>query len=200
MCVSQTLFEFRMLRKIFETETDEVMGMEVAASWGISWHVFPTLYYLRHKIENNEMGVACSTWGEEETRFCWGNVKEKDNLKDRGINERMMLKWVWSNGLEKVHCVVQDQGRENWLAFVSTVIILGFHKMQGIPWLTDELRFVRRNLPRAVSGLWNHTEFPSVGPVNFHYWSFQPVLIFDILVWIYCIYFIYGSVVLCMSF
>jgi len=42
----------------------------------------------------NEMGVACNTWGEEETRFWWGNVKERDNLKDRGINERMMLKWV----------------------------------------------------------------------------------------------------------
>jgi hypothetical protein len=32
MCVSQTLFEFRMLRKISETEKDEVMGVEDAAS------------------------------------------------------------------------------------------------------------------------------------------------------------------------
>jgi hypothetical protein len=32
MCVSQTLFEFRMLRKISETEKDEIMGVEEAAS------------------------------------------------------------------------------------------------------------------------------------------------------------------------
>jgi hypothetical protein len=32
MCVSQTLFEFRMLRKISETERGEVMGLEEAAN------------------------------------------------------------------------------------------------------------------------------------------------------------------------
>jgi hypothetical protein len=34
------------------------------------------------------MGVACSVWGEKETRFWWGNMRERrkrDNLKDRGI-------------------------------------------------------------------------------------------------------------------
>jgi hypothetical protein len=32
VCVSQTLFEFRVLRKISELKRDEVMGMEEAAS------------------------------------------------------------------------------------------------------------------------------------------------------------------------
>jgi hypothetical protein len=29
--------------------------------------------------------------GEEETGFWWGNMRERDDLKDRGINGRMML-------------------------------------------------------------------------------------------------------------
>jgi hypothetical protein len=32
MCVSQTLFEFRVLRKISETVRDEVMGLEEDAN------------------------------------------------------------------------------------------------------------------------------------------------------------------------
>jgi len=60
-------------------------------------------------------------------------MRERDNLKERGINVRMMLEWIGSNGLENVHCIVLAQGKENLQAFVSTVIILGSHKMQGIP-------------------------------------------------------------------
>jgi hypothetical protein len=99
------------------------------------------------------MGVACSTWGAEETRFWWENMRERDNLKDGGINGRMMLKWIRNNGLESVHCVVLVQDKENWLAFVSTVIILRLHKIQGIPGLAERLRFVRRTVPCAVSEL-----------------------------------------------
>lgn len=127
MCVSQTL-EFRVLRKISEAKRDEVVGIEGAVSWGTSWPVL-TLYYLCHIIENNEMGVTCSTLGE--TRFWWENTRERDNLKDRSINGRMMLKWIWNSGMENVHCVAVAQGRENWLAFVSTVINFGVAQSAG---------------------------------------------------------------------
>jgi hypothetical protein len=31
---------------------------------------------------------------EEETKFWWENMRERDNFKDRGINGRMILKWI----------------------------------------------------------------------------------------------------------
>jgi len=40
------------------------------------------------KIEKNEMGGACSTYGgrgEVHTLFCWGNLKERDYWEDPGV-------------------------------------------------------------------------------------------------------------------
>ena len=33
--------------------------------------------------------------GEVHTRFLWGIVRERDHLEDRGIDERMILKWIF---------------------------------------------------------------------------------------------------------
>jgi len=46
------------------------------------------------RTEKNEMGGAYSTYGGEE-RFWWGNLRERVHLEDPGIDERMILRWIF---------------------------------------------------------------------------------------------------------
>jgi len=49
---------------------------------------------LNDKIEKNETGVACSTYGGEEvcTGFWWGNLRVRDHLGDPGLDGRIILR------------------------------------------------------------------------------------------------------------
>jgi hypothetical protein len=29
------------------------------------------------------------------TGFCWGNLRERDNLGDPGVDERVILRWIY---------------------------------------------------------------------------------------------------------
>ena len=47
------------------------------------------------RIMDGEMGGACYTAGERRnTRFWWGNLKERDHSEDLEIGERVILKWM----------------------------------------------------------------------------------------------------------
>jgi hypothetical protein len=43
------------------------------------------------------VGRAYSTYGEGEvyTGFWWGNLKERDDLKDTGVIRRIILNWIF---------------------------------------------------------------------------------------------------------
>jgi len=45
---------------------------------------------LGDQIEKNELGR-----GEAYTRFCWGNLRERDQLEDPGIDGRIILRWIF---------------------------------------------------------------------------------------------------------
>ena len=64
-----------------------------------------TQYCLGDKIEKNEMGGACSTCREVGRRiqgFGGGNMRERDNLGDPGIDGRIILKWIFMEcGLDR---------------------------------------------------------------------------------------------------
>ena len=44
------------------------------------------------------MAGACSTHGGEERRIqglLWGNLRDRDHLRDSGIDGRIILKWIF---------------------------------------------------------------------------------------------------------
>jgi hypothetical protein len=49
------------------------------------------------KIEKNEMGGACSTYGEGRgvCGFWWGNLRERDHWGDPGVDGRIILRWIF---------------------------------------------------------------------------------------------------------
>jgi hypothetical protein len=52
---------------------------------------------LGDQIKKREMGTACSIWGRGEvhTGFWCGDLREGDNLKDPGIEGRIILKLIF---------------------------------------------------------------------------------------------------------
>jgi hypothetical protein len=60
----------------------------------------PHKYYSGDRIENNDMGGACSTYGREVhvayRRFWWGNLRERDHLEDAGADVRIILRWIFT--------------------------------------------------------------------------------------------------------
>jgi len=49
------------------------------------------------KIENNEMGGACSTCGEQRNlcRFFVGKTEKIDHWGDPGIDKKIILRWIF---------------------------------------------------------------------------------------------------------
>jgi hypothetical protein len=52
---------------------------------------------LSDQIERNEIGGEYSTYGESKAYigFWWGKLRERDHLEDPGINERIILRWIF---------------------------------------------------------------------------------------------------------
>ena len=57
--------------------------------------VLLTQFCLGDKIENNEMGGACSAYGQEEKRFLVGKLRERDHLGEPGIDRRIILRGIF---------------------------------------------------------------------------------------------------------
>jgi hypothetical protein len=59
--------------------------------------------------------------GEVCTVFWWGNLRERDHWGDAGVDERIILRWIfrkWGGGIDWIE-LVQDRG--SCQAFVNAV-------------------------------------------------------------------------------
>ena len=59
------------------------------------------------------------------TGFWWGNLRERDNLEDSGVDGRMILRWIyrkWDVG--DMGWIYLAQDRDCWLAFMNAEINL----------------------------------------------------------------------------
>jgi hypothetical protein len=56
--------------------------------------VLLTQYRAGDKIEKNEIGGACSTYGEGRDVYR-GNLRERDRWGDRGVDGRIILEWIF---------------------------------------------------------------------------------------------------------
>jgi hypothetical protein len=52
---------------------------------------------LGDKIEKNEMGRAYNTYGGEVHRVLVGNLRGRGHLEDRGVDGRIILRWISRN-------------------------------------------------------------------------------------------------------
>jgi hypothetical protein len=60
------------------------------------------------------MGVVCSAYGGGEYRGLVGNISERDNMGDSGVNGRIILRWIFRTwdvgGMDRIE-LAEDRDR-----------------------------------------------------------------------------------------
>jgi hypothetical protein len=72
------------------------------------------------------MGGACSTYGAKRGayRILVGRPEGRNHLGDRGVDGRIILRWIfkkWDGGMD---CIELAQDRDRWWALVNAVMNL----------------------------------------------------------------------------
>ena len=69
--------------------------------------------------------------GEAYTGFWWGNMRERDHLKEPGIYGRIILRWSFRTcdgvGMDLIELA---QDRDSWRALVNGIMTFGFNKLR----------------------------------------------------------------------
>jgi len=84
------------------------------------------------QIKKNDMGDTCST-NEKEVHigFCWGNLRERNDLEDLGMDGRIILisnsiKCVWD-----MEWIDLAKDRDSWNAVVKAAMYLSVPQIAG---------------------------------------------------------------------
>jgi hypothetical protein len=62
--------------------------------------------------------------GEAYTGFWWGNLWERCNLKDPGVDGRIGLRWISDSGIWVIDWIKLAYVRDRWWALVNVVMNL----------------------------------------------------------------------------
>jgi hypothetical protein len=65
------------------------------------------------------------------TGFWCGQLREGDHLEDPGIDERLIIKWIFEKWVEGMEWIDLAQDRDRWRALVNTVMKLRVPKNAG---------------------------------------------------------------------
>jgi hypothetical protein len=59
-----------------------------------------------------------------QTKFWWGDVRDRDHLEDLSMDGRIKLKWIFKKCDGGMNGVDLAQSRTRWRAFVNAVVKL----------------------------------------------------------------------------
>jgi hypothetical protein len=62
--------------------------------------------------------------GEVHTGFWWGNLRDKNRLKNLGVDGRIILKCIFEKWVDSVEWIDLAQDRDRWRAVVNEVMNL----------------------------------------------------------------------------
>jgi hypothetical protein len=58
------------------------------------------------------------------TGLWWGDLRKRDHLADLGVDGRIILKWIFKNGMGGVDWIDLAQERDSWWAVLKVVMNL----------------------------------------------------------------------------
>jgi hypothetical protein len=68
--------------------------------------------------------VALVGRGQVKTGFLCVNLRERDHLGDKSVDGRIILRWIFRNGMWGVHWIELAQVRDRWRALVNAIMNL----------------------------------------------------------------------------
>jgi hypothetical protein len=86
------------------------------------------------------------------TGFWWPKLNERDHLKDKGVDGRIILTWIFSKWNRDMDWIDLAQDRDRWQAPVNAVMNLGVPQNAGNFLTSSEMvSFSRRTLFNGVN-------------------------------------------------